>query len=79
MQTTHDTPVEIEMKNVFKAFRKLGDALAFDVKTSWDNDIEPKLVQLDLTAERVTERTYRVAIETLRDVFHRHPKKPAEA
>jgi len=79
MQTTHDTPVEIEMKNVFKAFRKLGDALALDVKTSWDNDIEPKLVQLDLTAERVTERTYRVAIETMRDVFHRHPKKPAEA
>jgi len=30
MESTHDTPVEIEMKHVRQAFRKLGDALAFD-------------------------------------------------
>jgi hypothetical protein len=81
MQSTHDTPVEVEMKNIFKAFHKFGDALANDVKKSWDEDIEPNLVKLDLAAESVTERTYRVAVDTLRDVFHRHPKKskPAEA
>ena len=72
MPSTPSTPVErveVEMKNVGRAFHGLGDALLVELE------------QIDLTAERVTERTYRVAVETLRDVFHRHPKKskPAEA
>jgi hypothetical protein len=69
MQTTQ-TPVErvqVEMKKVGRAFHGLGDALLVELE------------QIDLTAERVTERTFRVAVDTLRDVFHHHPKKPADA
>jgi hypothetical protein len=72
MQSTHNTPVErvqAEMKKVSRAFDGLGAALLVELE------------QIDLTAERVTERTFRVAVDTLRDVFHHHPKKstPADA
>jgi hypothetical protein len=70
MQSTHTTPVErvqIEMKKVSRAFDGLTAALLIELE------------QIDLTAERVTERTFRVAVDTLRDVFHHHPKKPADA
>ena len=70
MQNTHDTPVErvqVEMKKVGRAFHGLGDALLVELE------------QIDLAAERVTERTFRVAVDTLRDVFHHHPKKSASA
>ena len=72
MQTTHDTPVErvqAELKKVSRAFHGLGDALLVELE------------QIDLTAEHVTERTFRVAVDTLRDVFHHQPKKstPADA
>ena len=70
MQSTHNTPVErveAEMKKVGRAFHGLGDALLVELE------------QIDLTAERVTERTFRVAVDTLRDVFRHHPTKPADA
>jgi hypothetical protein len=72
MQSTHTTPVERverEMKKVSRAFDGLGAALLVELE------------QIDLTAERVTERTFRVAVDTLRDVFAHHPKKstPADA
>lgn len=72
MQSTNNTPVERvqrEMKNVSRSYDKLWSALLVELE------------QIDLTAERVTERTFRVAVDTLRDVFHHHPKKstPADA
>ena len=72
MQTTHTTPldrVQSEMKRVSRAYDGLWSALLVELE------------QIDLTAERVTERTFRVAVDTLRDVFHHHPKKstPADA
>ena len=70
MQSTPTTPVErvqAEMKKVSRAFDGLGSALLVELE------------QIDLTAERVTERTFRVAVDTLRDVFHHHPKKASPA
>ncbi len=70
MQSTHDTPVErvqTELKKVGRAFHGLGGALLVELE------------QLDLTAERVTERTFRVAVDTLRDVFRHHPTKSTHA
>ena len=70
MQTTNTTPLErvqVEMKKVSRAFDGLTAALLTELE------------QIDLTAERVTERTFRVAVDTLRDVFHHHPKKSTRA
>lgn len=72
MQSTHTTPVERverEMKKVSRAFDGLGAALLVEFE------------QIDRTLESVTERTFRVAVDTLRDAFHHHPKKstPADA
>jgi hypothetical protein len=72
MQNTNETPTEREARHILRDCRRFSDALAAEVKKSWEEDIEPKLIQLDLTAESVTERTYRVAKDTLRDVFRRH-------
>jgi hypothetical protein len=76
MQKTHPAPLEAEFKDVGRALRRLSDMVAREAKKAWFEDLEPKLVELDQTAETLTERTYRVAKETLRDVFRRHPKHP---
>jgi hypothetical protein len=72
MQNTNETPVEREARHIVRDFRRFGRALVADVKKSWKEDLEPNLVKLDQTAENVTERTYRVAKDTLREVFRRH-------
>ncbi len=76
MQTTHPTPLEAEIKDVGRALRRLSDLVAREAKKAWSDDLEPKLVELDRTAETLTERTYRVAKQILRDVFRRHRHVP---
>jgi hypothetical protein len=83
---TAPNPIRLELREIVTQIKRLAGEIrlqihlgTLELKKAWD-ELEPKLAEADLLAEKSSEEAYQAVRDMLRKLKHIHgqlPKKPA--